>query len=167
MDRVHDTAIAAAVGEALTYLPAGIRRIAESADFLLGADPVFVGLHRYEAISAQSSYRNTAHVSYPHHSLDQSLTLVMTPHDGPCVNTLLHEFGHVLDYRLRERLGYWLPAPRALGAYAARDRWESFACAFHSWRVDPAYADDTLRAWGCGGYDPASRAWFDQLAAEL
>lgn len=165
MNRVCDAGIAEAVGVALDYLPCRVRGIVETADFLLGADPLFVGLHRYEAASTGRSYRDTAHVSYPFHSLDGQLTLVMTPHDGPCVNTLLHEFGHVLDARLCERLGKWPPAPRPLGSYAAQDRWEAFACAFHSWCVDPAYADETLRAWDWGGYDAESRTWFDRLAA--
>lgn len=165
MNRVHNQPIAEAVGIALDYFPPRLRSIAETADLCLGADPIFSGLHSIEDTGDGRAYRDTAHVCFPWHSTDRSLTVVMpTAADGPhwLVHTALHEFAHAIDLRLRERFGRWPPAFRPVCAYAAKNRCEAFACALHSWLLAPAYAAEQMPGW-CG-YDPESRAWFDRLA---
>jgi hypothetical protein len=161
VNRVHDQQIAEAVGEALRWIPRRLRPALESADFLIGVDPVFAGLHDTVDVADGRSYRTTAHVHYPKQSWHTNPVVVLPDEDDRNPHVVAHELGHVLEVRLRAihapMPGPWMPTC----AYAARNYAETFACAFHSWLMSSRFADEAMNGWG--GYDPKSRAFFDEL----
>ena len=99
--------------------------------FVAGVDPLFMGLHSYK-----SSYRTTAHTCYPRHlSVPRSrrcITVVLP--EVETIETVVHELGHVVDYRLGlEHIA--VPVTR----YAETNHEEAFAEAWTSWLI-PGYA---------------------------
>ena len=106
-------------------------------DWLLGADPVWKGLHDYEEASYGRSLRDTPHVNYPwgrlNRNVDDLPTTVLQVEVPPEV--VVHELGHVLHYHIQFERGC-VPCTW----YAATNYWESFAEAFTGWAV-PGYAE--------------------------
>jgi hypothetical protein len=176
LTRVHDQGIASAVGRALELVPPGLEDLL-TAEWMLGCDAIFAGVSgRAEMPNSRRSYRTTAHVSWPwnrHRAhRDEHVSIVVLPEPGPGplgdadVHVVLHELGHVVDFNIRQRTGRWGPALPAVTDYAARDGWESFAVAFHSWVLGREYSAKTPElAHGWVGYDPEAFAYFDALAA--
>lgn len=117
-----------AVSHAFTWVPARVLELA-GCDIFCG-DPVFAGLHRIERTLGGRSYRDTAHVCYPHHVADRRVTMVLP--DVPPWYTVIHELGHALDWHVSERSGQRLTF-RPVTAYARTDRMEAFAEAFCAW----------------------------------
>lgn len=161
MERVHDRELAWSIAEAMRYLPPRFQAFAQAADCLLGVDPLFVGLHGDEDASDGRSYRTTAHVAYPWHTTDKSCTVVMPPSEGASVHVAIHELAHVIHWQLKERTGQWIKLP-TICEYAERNDYEAFACALHSWTLEPAFAAEDMNEWG--GHNPESRATLDVLA---
>lgn len=133
------------------------KRLAD-VDFLCGVDPVFVGLHRHVAAKDGRPYAKTAHCCYGFQQCvprDRARTTIVLPTlNAFTLPTICHELGHVLHERLR-----FEPATVAITKYAERDKYESFAEAFTSWRW-PGYAGRDLRS-----VDPRINELFEQLAA--
>jgi hypothetical protein len=122
-------------------------------DFLCGADPVFVGLHRYETTTDARSYRSEAHTVYDFHQMhrpkaQREITVALPQQIGPM--TVIHELGHVLHARLGWR---WDAQP--VSEYAATNRFEAFAEAFLAW-CQPHHAKRP---------DAATFDYFDRVAA--
>lgn len=158
MERITSAATAEVIGYALEYLPSGLRNFA-SFD-LLTEDPLFVGLHEDENTDDGRSYRDQAHVCYPHHVKDRSVTIVM-PRGNDQIVTALHELGHVIDWHAGQRSTEW-PVFTPVTDYAIADRREAFAEAFVAWLYDPEYLE--VLGWPYL-FDPRSRAWFDEFTA--
>lgn len=144
----------------MRLIPKPILKRVAYADFLIGVDPVFVGLHYFRDTSDGRSYAQTAHVAYPFHQPSPKrcrTTTVVLPHwEEPCV--IVHELGHVLD----EHLGFEY-APKPVTPYADTCRVEAFAEAFSVWLI-PDYAEKTgqkVRA-----LDPETIALFEYLAGD-
>jgi hypothetical protein len=104
--------------------------------FVCGIDPIWAGIHHFEAANNSRSYRNTAHVVYPFHVLGprswRSTAVIMPLPLEPVY--IVHELGHVLD----EALGFEHQA-RPVTDYAHTNRNEAFAEAFTSrffWNYD-------------------------------
>lgn len=149
----------------LNRLPAGIRDLLGNVPALIGVDPLWVGLHRFERAADGRSYRETSHVVYTSHQMHlpasrREDTLVLSPTGTLSAGTVLHELGHILD----ARLGFYRPHCRPLDAYAARDRWEAFATAFQAWAtptpIKPPYHDRRELL----DRDPTTNCFFDTLA---
>lgn len=138
------------IAVSLALIPAGIVERLAHVDFLTGTDPVFAGLHSFEAMSYGRSYRTTAHVSHRHHSADRSTTIVLPTVETPEV--IVHELGHALD----EVLAFAHEAAPVTCYAGAGGRIEAFAEAFTSWLI-PGYPV-------IARLDPASRALFEALA---
>ena len=145
MNRLTSWAYAPAISTALATIPERLHaRIA--CDFLTGTDPIWVGLHRYEAASFGRSYAETAHCVYPFHQTplvksSRRTTVVLPAPVTP--RTVIHELGHVLHESLR-----FEPTTTAVSWYGATNRFEAFAEAFTSWLV-PGHAarpDDAFLA---------------------
>lgn len=106
--------------------------------YVIGVDPVFVGLHSFVDIADGRSYRDTAHCAYPSHLVgpaDRRVTTIVMPshHDRGAgtwaePHTLIHELGHALH----ETIGFDHDAT-PVTKYAALNRFEAFAEAFTSW----------------------------------
>lgn len=128
-------------------------------DLLIGADPIYVGLHGHEDTGDGRSYRDTAHVV---HAFGQTTlprarrktTVVMPEVLEPWA--VVHELGHVLD----EQLG-WQYEAQPVTAYAMTNRQEAFAEAFTAWRCPDVYwnVQDYLAA------DQETLSFFTELAA--
>jgi len=105
-------------------------------DFLCGTDPIFAGLHSFEAASYGRSYRNTPHCAYPHHQPElvksQRRTTIVLPLPEP-PEVIIHELGHVMHESL-----LFEPVARPLNWYAETNNHEAFAEAFTAWVV-PGY----------------------------
>jgi hypothetical protein len=165
MERVHDSLIAEAVGRVLAR--PDVRGLADrdllACDFLIGVDPVFVGLPYVGDPTSPDgrSYRDTAHCAYPipNRGLDE-VTVVLPDEDDRHPAVAHHELGHVLHWRLRERLGYWVVLPPVC-EWAKTNVREAFACAFHSWGFRPRTAEESGFSWI--GYERSSREFFDRL----
>lgn len=100
-------------------------------------DPVFTGLHPYEAMVGGRSYRNTAHVAYPEHQAhlpkDRRQPVIVLPErlddrQPIDVRTVVHEVAHVLDWAT----GFQYDLP-AINWYAERNRREAFAEVITAW----------------------------------
>lgn len=136
MRRVHGPGYGQVISAAVDLIPPRLHSLIQP-DYLCGADPVFVGLHRFDAASYNRSYRHTAHVAYSFHQQPRPrpdrVTTVVLP-TVPTLTTIVHELGHVLD----ETLGFTVHA-HPVSWYADDNRAEAFAEAFTSW-VIPGYA---------------------------
>jgi hypothetical protein len=152
----------APIAEALALLPLGIRRRVEHADWLVGVDPVFAGLHSYTDASYGRSHRDTAHVAYPYHQNTsvRGATTVVIPGERSLL-TFVHELGHVLD----QAIDFERHVPDVVSWYAGTDSAEAFAEAFTLW-----IAPDLCAEWP-GHYngavlanDAETLALFEELA---
>jgi hypothetical protein len=104
MERILNHRHGEMVGVALDRLPPLMRaRVESKTDFMLGVDPLFVGLSNG---GIAEEYREHAACWYPHHTCEPKLgisTIVVPYPDRPwlysgrsMIATLLHEMGHVL-----------------------------------------------------------------------
>ena len=143
MIRIPSFAFTAAIEHSLGSLPAGIRHRVEHADFLCGVDPVYAGLHRFEAMSYGRSYRSVAHCSWRMHSSDGRTTIVLPVVEDPIV--IVHELGHVLH----EQIG-WQHVAEPVTVYAKDGPVEAFAEALTAYLV-PGYGERadgaTMQLW--------------------
>lgn len=156
-DRCHDALAAEAVGRALRLIPPRVRQLVGCA-WAIGVDPVFAGIHRWPDTEDGRSFAETAHCLYPsgqrHRPAADRLVRVVLPtyparrRQQPWwrVRVVVHELGHVLDWRL----GFTHTA-EPLNDYAATNRWEAFAEAFTAW------------VWG-HQLDARTKALLDELA---
>lgn len=126
------------VGEALDLLSSGVRRRLARVDFLTGTHPVWAGLleswwekHPYEDGRVQAA------CSYPSHTSDRSITVILLETDWPVA--VIHELGHALQYI--ERLGAWEALP--VTPYAYNSTHEAFAEAFTARYFH--YGDEAVR----------------------
>ncbi len=111
-------------------------------DYLIGCDPIWSGLFKYEETKDGRSYHTLTCVAYPYHQSlpkdKQKTTIVLPKRIGPV--SIIHEIGHVLD----EFLGFEHEA-LPVTSYAKTNKSEAFAEAFAGWlikgysrlRVDP------------------------------
>lgn len=109
---------------------------------LTGTDPVFAGLHEFVNTKDSRAYAECAHVAYPQHQtkilrVDRRTTVVL-PYQ-PDLETVVHEFGHVLH----ESVQFDHDA-KPVSDYATMNTWEAFAEAFTSWLI-PGYAEYPAR----------------------
>lgn len=151
MQRVTSQRVAEAVAFGLSFLPAPILELAE-ADVFVG-DPVFAGLHHYDTTADGRAYNECAHVAFPHQSTDGRTTVVLP--GVPRVSTVIHEFGHALDWKLNALSGGRSPDFAPVTEYAKLNRLEAFAEAFTAWFYPPDHHY---------AFDRASREFFDRLA---
>lgn len=133
MHRICGSGYREPIAVALRLVPTRLLDIMEF-DFFCGVDPVFAGLHSYPDTPDGRSYKNTAHVAYPCHITAHAdrrrTTLVLPTRREANWATILHEMGHVLDYRI----GFSHTA-KPVTPYAEKNRREAFAEAFVSWLV--------------------------------
>lgn len=165
MERITSQDQAEVIGYVLDLIPERLRDAA-GCDFVT-VDPVFAGLHDIEdtgdylSDGLVRSYRTTAHCCYPCHVADKRSTVVLPPRRDERPHsyfTVLHEIGHALQHELGERIGGYdrLPHFNPVSEYAAANQDEAFAEAFAAWFYEPEQIP---------AFDPASRAFFDGLAA--
>jgi len=134
--------LAEAVRPALAELSPSLQELAHC-DYVLGADPIFIGLHAYEDCGDGRTRRQTAHACWPHpfHLRKGEPPTVVLPSSREDIAagsvsraqiTLEHEHFHIIDWAVFSRTGKWvadwvdLPV---VSDYAARDKQERFACA--------------------------------------
>jgi hypothetical protein len=161
MQRIRSGGYSELIRAAHALIPEPICGLVQ-ADFLCGTDPVFAGLHRYDAIADGRSYRNTAHVAYDFHQggLPRARRRVTVVLPGRPEKTRLwavvHELGHVLHAHLGFEHDAW-----PVTEYAETNRFEAFAEAFTAWVLPhPAYRGAQERLLS---YDPATVALFEGL----
>lgn len=142
MERITSHAYVPAIERAFQLIPEGLHRWL-GADFLVGVDPVFVGLHRFVDASYGRTYNETAHVAYPEHQMDtipksRRVSTVVLPTLGynSSVETVVHELGHVFHWNFDHCDTDTVP----VSWYAETNSMESFAEAFTAW-VIPGYAE--------------------------
>jgi hypothetical protein len=139
MNRLHQAGHRAVIGEALRIIPARLHELV-AVDFLCGADPLFLGLHRYALTQEANarSYSTTAHCVYPFHQMhlpaDRRATTVVLP-SVVTPDVVVHELGHVLHERLR-----FEPTAAPVSGDARTNRHEAFAEAFTTWLL-PDHGD--------------------------
>ena len=155
MERITKAIYAEAIGAALDLLSPAVKQMLMYTHFLTGTDPIYAGLHNYRKTNDGRSYRNTAHVIYPHHASDkrERTTVVLPEADDADTYVIIHELGHCLD----EILGFEHKA-LPLNNYAKTNRMEAFAEAFaiqYFWLG--AKAEDTFQS------DRATQYLFWQL----
>jgi hypothetical protein len=171
VERVLSVPLASEVQPALQELSPALRKLA-ACDYVLGVDPVFIGLHRFADCEDGRSYAETAHCCWPEHAAhSRERTTGVLPSVaaewgaagsvGRAQLTLEHEHFHVIDHAVFGATGRWaadhveLPT---VSEYAARDKWERFACAGQRY----LYPERT--EWG-QVLDRATRRWFDGFAS--
>lgn len=162
MNRLVDYRYAEVITTAVDLIPLPIADRLSHVHFFTGTNPTWAGLHPFvgDEDGDDRPYDEIAHCAYPEHQtgLPKSLrrtTIVLPNHDHRGIWTILHELGHALD----EVLGFRY-SPEPVTDYAARNKYEAFACAFEAW-FSKGY-DDYERLM-CG--DPATVALFERLAA--
>lgn len=121
-------------------------------DWLIGKDPIKFGLHNFTDTSDGRTYRNTAHVAYPHHhrKLYYLPSVVVLP-EPDTVDVVVHELAHVIHFNIN------FDGPKEgivpVSWYAKTNWYEAFAEAFTS-LVIPGYANPI---------DPNTRLFFEYL----
>jgi hypothetical protein len=130
MERI--TARLDAIGLALARLTPRLRELA-ACDFVVGADPGWIGLHRWTH-SNGVVLADSAHVAWCCHQAhlprgDRVPTVVLPDHEYVTVAVVLHELGHVID----ERIGFNRHDPDPVSMWARVNRYEAFAEAFELW----------------------------------
>lgn len=146
MERLTSGGFVPAIGHALALIPPSILGRMHFQIFT-GTDPLWAGLHAFEAATYGRSYRSMEHVVYPYHQtslpLDRRVTTLVVPVPRP-PRRIVHELGHILD----EATGFQHVA-EPVSAYARTKRAEAFAEAFTAWLL-PGYSairvDDATRA---------------------
>jgi hypothetical protein len=121
MQRIVSAQYSELIGYALDVLPPAIRWRLRHVEFLTGLDPRWVGLHN-EA-DEDWDWSTVAHCAYPHHTSDQSTTIVLPVIRQPWV--VVHELGHALHATIG-----WEHEAVPVTDYAWTDRHEAFADAF-------------------------------------
>lgn len=160
MKRLSNSRLLPDIQAGIALVPLGIWRLVEHADLFIGTDPILAGLHSYIDTDDGRSYRLTPHVCYPSHLLhlpaDRRNTTIVVP-DKLTRNRwdVVHEFGHVLDERLR-----FEHQAVPISDYAKTNRYEAFAVAFEAW-CSPYYPD-WHRLYAS---DPMTVAIFDRLSS--
>jgi hypothetical protein len=151
VDRVHGSGWREPVAVAQRVIGSGLMSRLGHVRYVLGVDPVFIGLHRYGTTVDGRSYRNTAHCVYPCHiegPADRRTTTVAVPSvlsGWGLVRTLVHELGHALD----EVVGFGhLAVP--VSEYARANRYEAFAEAFTVWCWGSSPGYDQPDPWSAG-----------------
>jgi len=125
----------------LGAIPDRIVRLVGPFDLFIGADPVFAGLHPHETTVDGRSYRHTPHALYPVHlrhlgaAFAAPRIVLPAEYPWPFPVVVIHEFGHVLDWRLRFD---W--SAEVTSVYSRTNRHEAFAEAFVSWMWDEPIA---------------------------
>lgn len=153
MIRVRSGGYAALIEAAYDRIPQPLHPMVQ-ADFLCGADPLFVGLHQFQDASYGRSYSSTMHVAYPFHQMGLAKchrrTTVVIPEAAKTVwvEHVVHELGHVLH----ESLEFEHDAS-PVSWYGETNRYEAFAEAFTSWLI-PGYGKVP---------DARTRAYFEAL----
>jgi hypothetical protein len=130
-------------------------------DWFTTEDPVFAGIHHYDDTVDGRSHRDTAHTCYPWHidgPADRRQTTIVLPgnpdvgyidYPAGAVGVIVHEIGHVVDYRF----GFSrLMTP--VSEYAETNRAEAFAEAFTKWLL-PEWDGDLLTV--------DDHEWLDQI----
>ena len=116
------------ISKAFDLLASNIANKLSGVHFLTGTDPIYAGLHHTPTTKDGRSYRDTCHACYPWHTVDRSLTIVLTRKVHPYV--VIHELGHVLDFMLNFK-----HVAKPVNDYAGTNRMEafaeSFACQFY------------------------------------
>jgi hypothetical protein len=170
VERVASSSLASEVTPALQELSPALRGLA-ACDYVLGADPVFIGLHRFAEGRDGRPYAETPHCCWPEHAIrPRERSTVVLPRRfeawgaagsvGLAQLVLEHEHFHVIDQAVWERTGHWIADQVELPTvsdYAARNKWERFACAGQRY----LYPERT--EWG-QVLDRATRRWFDAFS---
>lgn len=170
MERVLSAALASEVQPALQELSPTLRELA-ACDYVLGVDPVFIGLHRFSECDDGRRFAETAHCCWPEHAIrPRERSTVVLPSRaeawgaagavGRAQIVLEHEHFHVIDQAVWERTGRWIADHVELPTvcdYAARNKWERFACAGQRY----LYPERT--EWG-QVLDRSTRRWFDAFS---
>ena len=153
------------IQRALKLIPKSFHKYLQC-DLMLGADPNSKGLHDYKsAFNGKYLYKDLAHVAYAHNQLDiprsYRITTVVLPQTTElytpiAVETVIHEFGHVLH----EKLG-WPEGFYPVTAYAESNVWECFAEAFTEF-CSPGYHKKKGKRGG-KPLHPDDYLWFSSL----
>jgi hypothetical protein len=100
MQRITDYFYCSLIEAGLKSYPPQLRKIIRF-DVFCG-DPIYAGLHCFEEMSFERSYRNTVHVAHPYHTTDKICTLVLPGKDkyDDQLWVMVHELAHVLDWAL-------------------------------------------------------------------
>lgn len=140
----------------LSFYPEPVRRLLTSSrgcHIAAGVDPGFVGLHEFDSNGGASfgrEYKDTPHVCYPCHLKYKTNTSVMVlPSSWDFrVDTVVHEFAHVID----GMLGCISGSVRltATNDYAGSTRGEAFAEAMCLYMAPAAY-QETEEVWARNG----------------
>lgn len=127
MERLTNNIYSQAIEAAFGLLPIRIAERLRYVHFFTGTDPVYAGLHNYEAIGDRRSYRNTAHVCYPWNAIKGHgcTTIVLPQLEDAHPYVVIHELGHCLD----ELLDFGHTA-LPVSDYVKANRLEAFAEAF-------------------------------------
>lgn len=164
MMRVTDRGDWEAVHGVLVTLPAAIRTAALEVDWVLRADPVFVGVHEFEYTGDGRSYRSTAHCAYGSGTRDGRTAIVLdagTLDDRALLRpVVLHEVGHVVDSRLGFTTGF-----AAMTWYGETNDMEAFAECFQAWHTPPGtgVADMFVDRDALCDADPDAWTFFSEL----
>lgn len=122
----------AILAEALRLVPLHIHAYLDC-DVFTATDPVFAGLHRYDTTVFGARYADVPHVVYPYHMThmprDRRRVTMVLPHMDLPIRSVVHEFGHVLHYRL----GFVQMPLEPVSDYATSNEYEAFAEAFAAW----------------------------------
>ncbi len=152
MSRVHDLAPARAIGRALDLIPSHVLDLV-GCEFWVGIDPGLAGIHDYDSHGYSGcSYKDTAHTVYDYHqehmaSADRTIKVFLPSNesyqwdDDYGLYTVVHELGHVLDYRTDFDL-----EAEPVTDYAHCDQLEANAEAFVAW-VQGKPVDDKTKAF--------------------
>lgn len=125
MERLTSYEYSNAISFAFGLLPIRIANMFRGVHFFTGTDPVYAGLHKYEDTDDGRSYRNIAHACYPHHIIDESLTIILPTLEDAKPYIVIHELGHILDY-----LMHFSHNALPINDYAKTNRREAFAESF-------------------------------------
>lgn len=158
MNRIPDRRYSEVIGHAFTLIPPRIADMLSGVQFVCGVDPVFAGLHDYDDMDDDRSYRRTAHCCYPFHltrpASDRVTTVMIPTLRDADPKVVVHELGHALDWRIGRK---HMAQPTTW--YAETNRMEAFAEAFSTLLIDGYGDSDVLQQ------DKATLALFETLAS--
>lgn len=101
----------------------------ESFHLLAGYSPVFVGLHEKHTAADGRNTENSTHTWHNHRDLPTIVMINECKYDRYTHDSMLHELAHVLHSKMGAHDFKIMP----ISEYAAKDKWEAFACAYTSW----------------------------------